>query len=113
MTPSWPRERWELESLQSELAGLRPRPWPAPAVPRVGAVFACGPRGGDGTAGDPGWAAAVAGADWAVVTGELGAPYAPGLLALRVGVLLERAVRALATLPLRQARRLARTARSY
>ncbi len=99
MTPSWPRERWELESLQSELAGLRPPPWPAPAVPRVGAVFACGPRGGDGTAGDPGWAAAVAGADWAVVTGELGAPYAPGLLALRVGVMLERAVRALATLP--------------
>jgi len=65
--------------------------------PRVGAVFVCFPRGGSGAgaAGDPGWAAAVSSTATWVVTGDAGAPYEPGLLALREGRLLELAVRGL------------------
>ncbi|HEX6348274.1 MAG TPA: endonuclease V [Candidatus Dormibacteraeota bacterium] len=97
----WPRASEELEALQHELAMLEPPPWRPAGAYRVGAVFACGPRGssGAGEAGQPGWAAAVLGADWAVVSGRLAASYQPGLLALREGELLERAVRALAELP--------------
>lgn len=70
----------------------------------VGACFVCFPRGatGSGRSGDRGWAAAVALApatETAVVTGEAGAPYMAGLLALREGPLLEAAVRALAQAP--------------
>ncbi len=63
----------------------------------------CFPRGGEGpgSAGDPAWAAAAIGGDGpvAVVTGRAGAPYRPGLLALREGPLLESAVRALPERP--------------
>ena len=68
----------------------------------MGGCFVCFPRGeaGRGHPGDRGWAAAtlvhngrhLAGA---VVSGEAGAAYEPGLLALREGPLLEAAVRAL------------------
>jgi deoxyribonuclease V len=101
MRDRWPSSRGELERLQVELSAWKPAAWrPAPSF-AVGAVFACGPRGvtGSGAAGDPGWAAAVVRSTWAVVSGSLGAPYLPGLLALREGELLERAVRALVTPP--------------
>ncbi|HEX2104241.1 MAG TPA: endonuclease V, partial [Solirubrobacteraceae bacterium] len=53
-----------------------------------------------GAAGDTGWAAAATTAgDRAVVEGRAGAPYVPGLLALREGPLLEAAVRALEQRP--------------
>ncbi len=65
-------------------------------------VFAAGPRGleGEGAAGDPAWAAAVlyrggSAVASAVVRGTFGAPYLPGLLALRVGPLLETALASL------------------
>jgi deoxyribonuclease V len=68
----------------------------------IGGCFVCFARGrsGAGQAGDPGWAgAALLRRDRvvarAVVEGEAGAPYEPGLLALREGALLEAAVRAL------------------
>lgn len=77
----------------------------------VAAVFAAFPSGlhGPGAAGDHVWVAATAmrvGAAstgqalaQAVVEGEAGAPYVAGLLALRVGALLERAVGALEQRP--------------
>jgi deoxyribonuclease V len=67
----------------------------------VGGCFVCFPRGetGPGGRGDPAWAAAAVGSDTAVVEGEAGAPYVPGLLALREGPLLEAAVRALPRRP--------------
>lgn len=68
--------------------------------------FVCFPRGyeGIGETGDAGWAAAAAfrgghRLEAATVDGRAGGPYVPGLLALRVGALLEAAVRALPTRP--------------
>jgi deoxyribonuclease V len=77
-----------------------------PAALTVAACFVCFPHGsvGPGAAGEPAWAAAVlvreaATLRTAVVAGEAGAPYEPGLLALREAPLLEAAVRALAAAP--------------
>jgi len=67
----------------------------------IGGCFVCFERGGSGPghAGDAGWSGAAAGGSTAVAHGEAPAPYAPGLLALREGPLLEAAVRALPRLP--------------
>jgi deoxyribonuclease V len=100
----WPRTAAELIRIQDELASAEPEPWRLmDARPLVAGVFVCFARGGTGRghAGEPGWAAAVLiHADrhvlaTAVVRGEAAAPYEPGLMALREGPLLERAVRAL------------------
>jgi deoxyribonuclease V len=63
----------------------------------IGGCFVCFPRGkrGAGDAGDPAWAAAAARGVEVVVRAASGAPYEPGLLALREGPALEQAVRAL------------------
>jgi len=98
---SWPTTADELAAWQEELARRRVRAWsPAPAS-AVGACVVCFPRGktGAGARGDRAWAAAVARGDTAVVRGEAGARYVPGLLALREGPLLEAAVRALPRAP--------------
>jgi deoxyribonuclease V len=107
---AWPTKAAELESLQRRLALLddaESRWTPGNLLDiSVGAVFATGPRGivGAGKAGDPAWAAAVvvrggAQLDSVAVTGWFGAPYRPGLLALREGPLLERTVRMLRVRP--------------
>jgi len=98
---SWPRSIDELVAVQEELGRSRPGSWTPGTDPRLGAVFACFARGGSGpgAAGDPAWVAAVSGAGESVVAGEAGAAYEPGLLALRVGILLERAVRGLGESP--------------
>jgi deoxyribonuclease V len=103
---SWPRAGDELARVQDELAAAEPAAWHESAGSDVGACIVVFPRGktGAGDAGDPAWAAAtvVRGRPVvvdAVVTGEAGAPYAPGLLALREGPVLEAAVRALPTDP--------------
>jgi deoxyribonuclease V len=114
-TPFWPTDTARFEALQLELAEAAAREgrWYAPPLAGaleegrllVGAVFVAFPTGapGPGAAGQPVWAAAVVttggagsrAAGEAVVTGESGAPYVAGLLGLRCGRLMERAVRAL------------------
>jgi deoxyribonuclease V len=93
---TWPTTRTALEAWQEELAAAPTARFDMDGGP-VGGCFVCFPRGetGAGARGDPAWAAAAAGGEVAVVTGEAGAPYVPGLLALREGPLLEAAVRAL------------------
>jgi deoxyribonuclease V len=100
MSPAWPATAEALIAWQEELAGQAARRI-ARIEGAVGGCFVCFPRGetGPGARGDPAWAAAAAGAETAVVKGEAGAPYVPGLLALREGPLLEAAVRALGPRP--------------
>jgi deoxyribonuclease V len=103
----WPGSVEELVAEQERLAAARPHA--APAVGRsgvFGGCFVCFARGpsGPGQAGDRGWAGAAlvrAGRPLTAATavGKAGAPYAPGLLALREGALLEAALRALPALP--------------
>lgn len=104
----WPTAAEELERVQAELAARRPTPWrPAGPRPAIAGCFACFARGqaGRGRAGEPWWAgAALVLGDRRVVatvavTGIAGAPYEPGLLALREGPLLEAALRALPRRP--------------
>ena len=104
---AWPGSPEELAAVQEELGRARPVPWQPPEVELgLGGCFVCFPRGrsGPGSAGDPGWAAAVVLrgrrlTERASVSGAGGAPYEPGFLALREGPLLEAAVRALAERP--------------
>lgn len=95
--PAWPRTRDELIEEQLLLATLVPEPWLSEPSARLGGVFVCFERGktGPGREGDQAWAAASVGEETVVVPGQAGAPYEPGLLALREGELLEAAVRAL------------------
>lgn len=101
----WPTSTRQLEQRQRELAALEPSPWSAGGRLIVAGLFAASATGlaGRGAAGDPLWAgAAVVDAaepnrplELAVVRGRAGGPYIAGMLALRVGQLLERAIRSL------------------
>ena len=99
---AWPTLAEELVETQHALARGRPEAYHPGRRPAIGGCFVCFPRGkhGAGNTGDPAWAAAyLPGADDAVVRAAAGAPYEPGLLALREGPALERAVRKLARRP--------------
>jgi deoxyribonuclease V len=100
----WPSDAESLRSYQRDLAAAEPPPaWkPGDEQLRLGGCWVCFPRGisGPGAAGDRAWAAAVTMSqqettEATVVDGVTGAPYEPGLLALRLGPLLEQAVLAL------------------
>jgi deoxyribonuclease V len=102
----WPAAPQELIVRQQELARTAPEPWAPVADSLVGGCFLCFGRGasGPGAPGEPGWAAAALVrrgelVDSALVTGEAGWRYEPGLLALREGPLLEAAARALPQAP--------------
>lgn len=103
----WPHTRDELIQVQEALAAASPEPWRLRAEPMaIGGCFVCFARGpsGPGRPGDRGWAGAALAVpglpvETAVVEGEAGAAYEPGLLALREGHLLEAAIRNLSHLP--------------
>jgi deoxyribonuclease V len=105
----WPRTPAALAQAQRDLARAEPLAWrPAEGGPPLTAgCFVCFSRGasGRGRAGERAWAAAAVGRgsrrplEVVVVRGEAGAPYEPGLLALREGPLLEAAIRALGSAP--------------
>jgi deoxyribonuclease V len=102
----WPTDASTLEARQRQLAAAPPEPWRPGDAPLVAACWVCFRRGatGRGSAGEPCWAAAVVMSGGRVVarctvTSTTGAPYAPGLLALRTGPVLERAVRGIGTCP--------------
>jgi deoxyribonuclease V len=95
----WPRSAEELTSLQRLIGSIHPASWQPPPPPvSLIAAFVCFSASA-GTASQTGWACAVAARGRRVfsaqiVSGTVDAPYQPGLLAMREGRLLERAVRA-------------------
>jgi deoxyribonuclease V len=103
----WPIDTETLIKVQRELAQAAPEPWrPARGEPLIGGCWVCFPRGltGRGGTGDVAWAAAVVMRGGVVLGREVrrgvaGAPYSPGLLALRIGRLMDATVRALSTAP--------------
>jgi deoxyribonuclease V len=104
----WPSTAAELACAQRELAALRPPGWrPSTGRPLVAGCYVCFARGaaGRGRAGERAWAAVVLMrgnrrlVESVVSVGAAGAPYEPGLLALREGPLLEEALRVLAEPP--------------
>jgi deoxyribonuclease V len=98
---TWPASADELVDRQLQLAAAAPTPWQPGADTVIGGCFVCSVRGkhGSGAAGDTLWAAAAASDQSAVVEAEAGAPYQPGLLALREAPALAAAVRALEHAP--------------
>jgi len=93
--------------VQRELAAAAPESWRPPEGRfAIAACVVCFSRGlsGPGSTGDRCWAAAALmigrrTAEQAALAAEAGAPYLPGLLALREGPALEAAVRALTLNP--------------
>src|SRR6186997_12785 len=103
----WPVDVESLISRQRELADTTAQPWtPQDSGIRIGGCWVCFPRGldGRGRAGDVAWAAAVLMRGGVVLEREVrrgvaGAPYIPGLLAQRIGPLMDATVRALSMPP--------------
>lgn len=103
----WPTDADSLIAYQHQLAGAIPQPVIVdPRTMIIGGCWVCFPRGlaGPGTDHDPAWCAAVimvAGRviEQQMINGTTSAPYVPGLMALRIGPLMERTVRALSRRP--------------
>jgi deoxyribonuclease V len=104
----WPTDADSLKAHQERLAtAATPGPWIFdPVATSFGGCWVCFPRGlaGPGTDHDVAWTAAVIMLRGQVLgqrvfSGTTGAPYVPGLMALRLGPLLEQAVRALSRRP--------------
>jgi deoxyribonuclease V len=104
----WPNDAGSLVAYQQQLATAGVEPWTSfdRSTTSIGGCWVCFPRGltGPGTDHDQAWAAAVIMLEGKVVeqratAGTAGAPYLPGLMALRLGPLLEQALRVLSRLP--------------
>ncbi len=103
----WPADANSLIAYQQRLATATPEPRTCDAsTARIGGCWVCFPRGlsGPGTDHDHAWSAAVIMLTGRVqeqqaVTSTARAPYVPGLLALRLGPLMEEAVRGLGHVP--------------
>ena len=99
----WPSDADSLISYQQLLAAATPESVILnPSTARIGGCWVCFPRGlaGPGTDHDPAWSAAVIMLggrvlERQVISGTTDASYVPGFMALRVGRLMERTVRAL------------------
>jgi deoxyribonuclease V len=103
----WPSDPESLIAYQQRLANATPEPWTCdPSTAEIGGCWVCFPRGlsGPGTDHDQTWSAAVIMlrgrlVEQQAVTSTARAPYVPGLMALRLGPLMEEAVRALRGVP--------------
>ena len=103
----WPSDADSLIARQQELGNASPELLTFdPTTAIIGGSWVCFPRGlvGPGTDHDSAWSAAVmmrAGRmlEQQVISGIAGASYVPGLMALRLGPLMEAAVRALSDRP--------------
>jgi deoxyribonuclease V len=103
----WPSDADSLTARQHELGRRSAESWTRPPGSLlVGGCWVCFPRGlsGHGSAGDRAWAAAVVLREFQLLdeslrVGEASAPYVPGLLASRIGGVLEAAVRGLTVEP--------------
>jgi deoxyribonuclease V len=101
----WPADADSLVARQHELARAAPAPAALdPDVAFIGGCWVCFPRGltGPGTDHDPAWCAAVIMrggklVEQRVINASADAPYVPGLLALRLGRLMEHTVRGLSS----------------
>lgn len=98
---SWPSSADALVEAQLALAAVQPPPWREGTAARIAGCFVCFERGpsGPGRRGERAWSAAALAGQVALFEGEAGAAYAPGLLALREGALLEAVVRSLPARP--------------
>jgi len=103
----WPSDADSLITYQQQLASAVPHQVMVDSRSAIiGGCWACFPRGlaGPGTDHDPAWCAAVimvAGRviEQQMINGITSAPYVPGLMALRIGLLMEQTVRALSRPP--------------
>lgn len=103
----WPSDADSLIARQRELASTAPEPLPLdPTTAMIGGCWVCFPRGlvGPGTDHDPAWSAAVIMRggrvlEQRVISGTTRASYVPGLMALRLGPLMEEAVSVLSDRP--------------
>ncbi len=103
----WPTDADLLIARQRQLAIAVSEPSNfEPSTSSIGGCWVCFPRdlAGPGTDHDPAWCAALImrrgqAVEQQVRSGTAGAPYLPGLMALRLGRLMEEAVRALSDPP--------------
>jgi deoxyribonuclease V len=103
----WPTDAESLMNYQQQLASAAPQQVILdPSTAMIAGCWVCFPRGivGPGTDHDSAWCAAVIMLhgrmiEQRMINGSTSAPYVPGLMALRIGPLMEQTVRALSGRP--------------
>jgi deoxyribonuclease V len=103
----WPTDAESLMNYQQQLASAAPQQVILdPSTAMIAGCWVCFPRGlvGPGTDHDSAWCATVIMLrgrmiEQQMINGSTSAPYVPGLMALRIGPLMEQTVRALSGRP--------------